>query len=66
MDELTQRITLPSGFSFDRAAAAAHVMEPPHTRGVISSRGFEEGTKFTPRSKPADVALSFNTASSPP
>lgn len=61
MDEATQRITLPSGFSFERAAAAAHIMEPSHTRGVVSSRGLEEGAKFTPRPKPAGVTLSFNT-----
>jgi hypothetical protein len=37
-------VLLPGGFSFDPAAAAAHVMEPTHTRGVVSSRGLEEGT----------------------
>jgi hypothetical protein len=53
-----QRSTLPSGFVFDRGAAAAHVMQPPNTRGVISSRGLEEGTtKFAPREKPAGVTL---------
>jgi CubicO group peptidase (beta-lactamase class C family) len=55
------KIVLPSGFALDRAAAAAHVMEPPHTRGVISSRGLEEGTKIAPRPKLADVTLSFDT-----
>lgn len=55
------KIVLPSGFSFDRAAAAAHIMEPQHTRGVTSSRGLEEGAKFAPRPKPAGVPLSFNT-----
>src|ERR1700756_1295624 len=53
---------LPSGFSFDPAAVAAHVMEPTNTRGVVSSRGLEEGTtKFAPRKLPAKVTLSFNT-----
>src|ERR1700756_1033928 len=53
---------LPSGFSFDPAAVAAHVMEPINTRGVVSSRGLEEGTtKFAPRKLPAKVTLSFNT-----
>ena len=53
---------LPSGFSFDPAAVAAHVMEPSNTRGVKSSRGLEEGTtKFAPRKMPANVTLSFNT-----
>ena len=37
-------------------------MEPTHTRGVVSSRGLEEGaTTFVPRKLPANVALSFNT-----
>ena len=58
------KITLPSGFAFDRAAANAHVMEPTHTRGVVSSRGLEEGlAKFKPRPKPAGVTLGFNTDS---
>jgi hypothetical protein len=62
MNEATQRVTLVSGFVFDRAAAAAHVMQPLNTRGVISSRGLEEGTtKFAPRDIPAGVTLSFNT-----
>ena len=62
MNEAAQRPTLPSGFVFDRAAAAAHVMQPSNTHGVISSRGLEEGTtKFAPREKPAGVTLSFNT-----
>jgi CubicO group peptidase (beta-lactamase class C family) len=53
---------LPGGFTFDPAAANAHVMEPTHTRGVVSSRGLEEGTtKFTPRKMPAKATLSFNT-----
>jgi len=37
------KIVLPSGFAFNHAAATAHVMEPPHTRGVTSARGLEEG-----------------------
>ena len=62
MDKPAQLVTLPSGFTFHHAAAAAHVMQPPHTHGVISSRGLEEGLKkFTPREKHADVTLSFNT-----
>jgi CubicO group peptidase (beta-lactamase class C family) len=62
MNEADRRVTLPSGFTFDRAAAAAHVMRPPHTRGVVSSRGLEEGTtKFPLRKLPAGVALAFNT-----
>jgi hypothetical protein len=62
MNEVAQRVTLPSGFVFDRFAAAAHVMQPRHTLGVISSRGLEEGTtKFAPREKAAGVTLSFNT-----
>ena len=56
------KITLPSGFAFDQAAANAHVMEPTHTRGVVSSRGLEEGiAKFKPRPKPAGVTLGFDT-----
>ena len=53
--------TLPSGFRFNQAAAEAHVMEPVHTRGVVSSRGLEEGIKLPPRALPPGVALSFNT-----
>jgi hypothetical protein len=62
MNEAVQRVVLPSGFAFDRAAAAAHVMQPSHTRGVVSSRGLEEGAKkFVLREQPAGVTLSFNT-----
>ena len=53
--------TLPSGFRFDLSAAEAHVMEPVHTRGVVSSRGLEEGVKLPPRALPLGVVLSFNT-----
>ncbi len=59
---MSGRTTLPGGFVFDRTAANAHVMQPPHVRGVISSRGLEEGaTKFAPRVMPAGATLSFNT-----
>jgi hypothetical protein len=62
MSQPDQRITLPSGFVFDGAAAATHVMQPPHTRGVTSSRGLEEGTtRFAPRKTALGVTLSFNT-----
>ncbi len=40
--------TLPSGFRFNQAVAKAHAMEPAHTRGVVSSRGLEEGIKLPP------------------
>jgi hypothetical protein len=57
-----QLFTLPSGFTFDRAAAAAHVLHAPHMRGVTSARGLEEGTKaFTLREFPPHIPLSFNT-----
>src|SRR5215831_8268831 len=61
MSNGTKPVTLPGGFAFDLAAATAHVMQPSHTRDVISSRGLEEGTKLRPRVMPAGVALSFNT-----
>src|SRR6516164_10422386 len=62
MSQPDQRITLPSGFVFDTAAAAAHVMQPTHTRGVTSSRGLEEGTtRFAARKKPLRITLSFDT-----
>ena len=52
---------LPSGFAFDAKVAAAHIMQPPHTRGVVSSRGLEEGlTKFARRAVRAGQTLSFN------
>jgi hypothetical protein len=54
-------IALKSGFTFDQEAAHAHLMQPTHTRGVVSSRGLEEGMRFAPRAKPAGIALSFNT-----
>lgn len=59
-DSTTEFTTLPSGFRFDQAAAKAHVMEPTHTRGVVSSRGLEEGGKLPGRALPHGVALSFN------
>jgi len=58
---MPERVTLPSGFSFDRTAANAHVMQPAHTQGVISSRGLEEGTRLKPQIAPAGVTLGFNT-----
>jgi len=58
---MPERVTLPSGFSFDRAAANAHVMQPAHTQGVISSRGLEEGTRLKPQIAPTGVTLGFNT-----
>lgn len=62
MNKAAQYATLPSGFVYDRAAAAAHVMQPPNTQGVISSRGLEEGkTKFVRRKAAARVTLSFDT-----
>ena len=57
-----ERTVLASGFAFDTAAAAAHVMEPIHTQGVISSRGLEEGaTSFKLPETAPGVTLSFNT-----
>src|SRR5260370_27324324 len=60
-DATTDFITLPSGFRFKQADAKAHVMEPDPTRGAVSSRGLEAGTKLQPRILPAGIALSFNT-----
>jgi hypothetical protein len=57
----TEFSTLPTGFRFNQAAAKAHVMEPAHTRGVVSSRGLEEGIKLPRRARPSGVTLSFNT-----
>ena len=62
MNKPTQLTTLPGGFVFDGVTAAAHIMQPAHTRGVISSRGLEEGiTKFAARAVPVGAELSFNT-----
>ena len=58
---MPERVTLPSGFSFDPTAANAHVMQPEHTQGIISSRGLEEGTRLKPQIAPAGVTLGFNT-----
>jgi hypothetical protein len=63
MHHVAERIlTLPSGFVIDNDAVLAHVMEPAHTKAVVSSRAPEEGiTTFAPHVFPADVTLSFNT-----
>src|SRR5215510_14925264 len=62
MNAPAQRVVLPSGFAVDHTAAAAHVMQPTHTRGVLSSRGLEEGVKqLALPEHPAGVTLSFNT-----
>ena len=50
-----------SGFVFDAAAAAAHVMQPAHTMNIVSSRGREEGEASRPRMMPAGGPLGFNT-----
>jgi hypothetical protein len=52
---------LPSGFSFDRLAALAHIMEPTHTRGVTSFRELQEVKKLAPPKIAGGVVLSFNT-----
>ena len=49
---MPERVTLPSGFSFDRTAANAHVMQPAHTQGVISSRGWRKELGLSRRSRP--------------
>ena len=62
MNQPHYTITPPSGFAFDAAAAATHVVQSPHTRGVTSSRGLEDGTtRFAPRKTALGVTLSFNT-----
>ena len=61
MSQAPRTTNLPSSLVIDGAAAAAHVMQPPHTVGVLSSRGLEEGIKLVPRYKPPGVTLSFNT-----
>lgn len=60
MSETIEPISLPGGVRVDHAAIAAHVMQPAHAQGVISSRGLEEGEKPAPL-KPLAGALSFNT-----
>jgi hypothetical protein len=62
MNQTADIATLPGVVVVEPAGAATHVMQPPNTRGVVSSRGLEEGTRrFTPRARPAGVTLSFNT-----
>ncbi|NGZ07848.1 MAG: hypothetical protein CV088_00450 [Nitrospira sp. LK70] len=61
MSKNAELFTLPSGFSFDKAAATAHVMEPVHTRGVASFRGNEEVANLFPPQLPEGVQLAFNT-----
>ena len=65
MSETIQPISLPGGVRVDHAAIAAHVMQPAHAQGVISSRGLEEGEKLCPapnrwpgRSRSTPTALS--------
>lgn len=55
-------VTTPAGgFRLNLATAPAHVMEPVHTRGVVSSRGLEGGIRLRPRALPPGVVLSFTT-----
>jgi len=54
-------VTLASGFRVDRTAAAAHVMEPAHTRGVRSFRGRPDLAPIVVPPLPARIELSFNT-----
>jgi hypothetical protein len=61
MQTVAERTLLPSGLIVDHATAAARVMQPPNTRGVVSARGLEEGAKIVPRDRPALVTLGFNT-----
>jgi len=62
MSATVERVTPPVSFALDRAAAAAHVMQPPNTRDIVRSRGLEEGTtSFAPRVMPLGAPLSFNT-----
>jgi len=60
MNETMQAISLPDGVRLDPAAVAAHVMQPAHAQGVISSRGLDEGERLVPI-QPRAGALSFNT-----
>jgi hypothetical protein len=57
--------TLPqaalAGIAFDRAAADAHIMEPPQLAGIRSSRGREEGVVNPTVNPPAGGPLGFNT-----
>jgi hypothetical protein len=61
MDQVIGTTTLLRSAAVDSAAATAHVMQPPNTKGIVTSRGLEEGAKLAPRKMPAGVALSFNT-----
>src|SRR5215469_7604729 len=62
MSAVVEHVTPPATFPLDRAAAAAHVMQPPNIRDIVSSRGLEEGTtSVAPRAMPLGVPLSFNT-----
>lgn len=60
MSDTLNPIILPNGLNIDRAVVAAHVMQPLHVRGVLSSKGMEEGEKLVPRKRPPG-ALTFNT-----
>ena len=65
MSETIQPISLPGGVRIDHAAIAAHVMQPAHAQGVISSRGLEEGEKLAPPKPLAGRSRSTRTALSP-
>src|SRR5690349_19871474 len=60
VDMDSPHIILPSGFVVDRSAAV-HVMEPMHTRGVTSFRGFEAIPTLVPPKFPDGAELSFDT-----
>ncbi len=49
------------GIVFDRAAANLHIMQPPQAKGIVSSRGREEGVVLPAVNPPAGGPLGFNT-----
>src|SRR4051794_31311016 len=61
MSTTVTRTMLSADFAIDHSAVARHVIQPAHTRNVISSRGLEEGIKAFARPKLPGVTLGFNT-----
>jgi hypothetical protein len=64
----SERTVLASGFEFDTAAAAAHIMEPSETSGVGSFQGVQEDATqfelpFPPGPRPPSSGISFTRIS---
>jgi hypothetical protein len=55
-------LTGVQGITINEAAARAHVISPPHTAGVISSKGLEEGQVLPPPKLPPAATYHIDVA----